>query len=259
MRTLSAALLAAQRAASREPYVAVVAENSIAGMRRLDFTLLNSTANTIGKHDVCVAGDGSVTRVRSDNAGNLLRQRNTTPGTGSGYAAACTTFAAGKGNQIACAAKGARVVIVYVDAAATAIKLIESTDNGATYGGEVAVVTAAAAVSDLAVAYKTSAGDLAVAWVTATTLNIIKRAAGVFGAASASGKTFSGTTYVAMTYGFDWDLVVTGTEVTTLNPTLWTIVHGDGNDAPTATWGALDVQQQAENNSLVTYKAPSIV
>ena len=48
MRTLSAALLAAQRAASREPYVAVVAENSIAGMRRLDFTQLNATANTIG-------------------------------------------------------------------------------------------------------------------------------------------------------------------------------------------------------------------
>ena len=116
--------------------------------------------------------------------------------------------------------------------------------------------TAAAAIADLAVAYKNSAGDLAIAWTTASTLNIIKRTAGTFGAASASGKTFDTTTYVAMTYGFDWDLVVTGTETVTLKPTLWTIVHGDGNDAPPATWGTLDPQQQAESDSLVTYKAP---
>ncbi len=259
MRTLPTDLLAAQRSASAEPLVDVVIENSMAGMRRLDFVQLDATANTIAKHDVCVAGDGSVTRVRSDGAGGILRQRNTTPGSGSGYAGAWTTVASGKGNQIACAAKGSRLAIVYVDAAGTGIKIVESVDNGATFGGENAVVTAAAAVVDLAVAYKSSSGDLAIAWATATTLNIIKRTSGAFGAASGSGLSFSSLNGVAMTFGFDYDLAVTGVEVTTLKPSLWTIVYGDGNDAPLNTWGTLNAQQQAESDASVTYKAPSIV
>ncbi|MFI5178432.1 MAG: hypothetical protein ACHQO8_07715, partial [Vicinamibacterales bacterium] len=140
MRALSADLLAAQRGASTEPQVDVVVENSIGGMRRLDFAQLDATANTIARHGVGVAGDGSVTRVRSDNSGGILRQRNTTPGSGAGFAAAWTVQATGKGNQVACAAKGARVAIVYVDAAGTGIKIVESTDNGGTFGAETAVV-----------------------------------------------------------------------------------------------------------------------
>ena len=259
MRTLPADLLAAQRSASAEPQIDVVVENSIGGMRRLDFALIDATANTIAKHDACVAGDGSVTRVRSDGAGGILRQRNTTPGSGSGYAASWATQASGKGNQIACAAKGARVAIAYVDAAGTGIKIVESSDNGGSFGAETAVVTAAAAVVDLAVAYKNSSGDLAIAWATATTLNIVKRTSGAFGAAAGSGATFSSVNGVAMTFGFDYDLAVTGVEVTTLKPSLWTIVYGDGNDAPANTWGTLNAQQQAESDASVTYKAPSIV
>ncbi len=259
MRTISSDLLAAQRSASSEPHVDVVVENSIGGMRRLDFAQIDATSNTIGKHDVCVAGDGSVTRVRSDNAGGILRQRNTSPGGGAGYAAAWTTQATGKGTQIACAARGARAAIVYVDAAGTGIKIVESADNGGTFGAETAVVTAAAAVTDLAVAYKNSSGDLAIAWATATTLSIIKRTAGAFGAASGSGATFSSVNGVAMAFGFDYDLVVTGVEVTTLKPSLWTIVYGDGNDAPLNTWGALNAQLVSESDAAVTFKGPSLV
>ena len=259
MRTLSADLLAAQRGASTEPQVDVVVENSIGGMRRLDFAQLDATANTIARHGVCVAGDGSVTRVRSDNSGGILRQRNTAPGSGAGYAAAWTVQATGKGNQIACAAKGARVAIVYVDAAGTGIKIVESTDNGGTFGAEAAVVTAAAAVTGLAVAYKNSGGDLAIAWATATALNIIKRTAGAFGAASGSGAAFSSVNGVAMTYGFDYDIVATGVEATSLKPSLWTIVYGEGNDAPLNTWGTLNPQQQSESDASVTYRAPSLV
>lgn len=259
MRTLPADLLAAQRSASAEPQVDIFVENSMAGMRRLDFVQLDGTANTIAKHDACVAGDGSVTRVRSDGAGGILRQRNATPGSGAGYSGAWTTVATGKGNQIACAARGSRVAIVYVDAAGTGIKIVESLDNGATFGGENAVVTAAAAVADLAVAYKSSSGDLAIAWATAAALNIIKRTSGVFGAASGSGSTFSSLNGVAIAFGFDYDLVVTGVEVTTLKPSLWTIVYGDGSDAPVNTWGTLNAQQQAESDASVTYKSPSVV
>src|SRR5262245_37666825 len=160
MRTLSSDLLAAQRAASTEPQVDVVVENSIAGIRRLDFALLDNTAQTIARHGVAVAGDGSVTRARADGAGNVKQQRGTSPG--SGAWTSWNTLTAGVGAQVACAAKGSRVAIVYTDGAGTGIKLKESTDNGATYGAEIAVTTAAASVGGIAVAYKNTGGDLAI-------------------------------------------------------------------------------------------------
>lgn len=160
---------------------------------------------------------------------------------------------------MACAAKGARVAVVYVDAAGTGIKLRESTDNGATYASEVAVTTAAASVNDLAVAYKNSGGDLAIAWAAGTSIAIIKRVSGSFGSASTASPGFSSLNGIAMAYGFDWDMVVTGVEATTLKPSLWTIVYGDGNDVPVNTWDTLLAQQQAESDAQVTYKAPSIV
>jgi hypothetical protein len=258
MRSLSADLLAAQRSASAEPRVDVVIENAVGGVRRLDFTLLDGTAQTIAKHGVAVASDGCVTRVRSDNAGNILQQRVAPPVAGVAWAS-WTTLATGKGNVIACAARGTRVAIVYADAAGTGIKLRESTDSGVTYAAETAVVTAAAVVVSLAVAYKSSSGDLAIAWVTAAQLNIIKRTGGAFGAAAGAGLTVSSLSGVAICYGFDWDIVLTGVEATTLARTLWTIVYGDGADAPAGTWGALYVQQQAESDSSVTYAAPAIV
>ncbi|HZS38479.1 MAG TPA: hypothetical protein VFF06_16705 [Polyangia bacterium] len=256
MRTLPAALTTAQRAASAEPYVDVVVENSAGGVRRLDFTQLDATAQAIARHDAAVAGDGSVTRVRIES-GAVKQQRVANPA--SGPWTSWNTLVSGIGTQAACAAKGARVAVVYTDAAGTGIKLRESTDNGATYGAEVAVTTAAAAVVDLAVAYKNTSGDLAIAWGAGTSLAIIKRTSGAFGAAASTSPGLSSVSGVAMTYGFDWDIVVTGVEATTLRPTLWTIVYGDGNDAAANTWGSLLAQQQAESDASITYRAPSVV
>src|SRR4029079_5911179 len=102
MRTLSPELLAAQRSASAEPLVEVVVENSIAGMRRLDFALLDSTPQPIAKHDLGVAGDGSVTRVRMES-GVVKQQRVTNPAVGPWTA--WTNLSSGMGAQVACAAK----------------------------------------------------------------------------------------------------------------------------------------------------------
>lgn len=256
MRTLSSPLIAAQQSPSAEPHVDVVVENSVGGVRRLDFTRIDNTSHNIAKHDAGVTGDGSVTRVRIDS-GAVKQQRVTNPALGPWNS--WNNLATGMGAQIACAAKGARAAVVYVDAAGTGIKLRESTDNGATYASEVAVTTAAAAVTDLAVAYKNTSGDLAIAWGAGVTIGIIKRTSGAFGGAATTSPGLSSTNGVAMTYGFDWDIAVTGVEATTLRPSLWTIVYGDGNDAALNTWGALQAQQQAESDALVTYKAPSIV
>jgi hypothetical protein len=256
MRTLGAPLTAAQQAAATEPYVAVSVENLIGSLRRLEFATLDATANGITNHGVAVADDGSVTRIRVTAAGTLYRQRVANPAAGPWTS--WTTQHTGKGDDCAVAARGTRVVIVYTDAAGTGIKYIESTDSGATYGGETAVTTAANPVKGLAVALKNSGGDLAVAWTTTTTLSIIKRTAGSFGAASGSGISVSSLNDLAMCYGADWDMAVAGVEVTTLRTSLWSIAYGDGGELAANTWGALNAQQQAETNSSVAFSAPSI-
>jgi hypothetical protein len=257
MRSIPTDLLAAQKSASSEPFVDVVASNEVAGVRRLDFAQLNATANPIAKHDVAVAGDGSVTRVRIDS-GAVKQDRATDPGA-TGPWNTWTNLATGMGTNVACAAKGTRVIVVYTDAAGTGIKMRESTDSGATYAAEVAVVTAAAAVTDLAVAYKNTSGDHAIVFGTATALNIIKRTSGTYGSIATHGTAFSSVNGVAAAYGVDWSIMLTGVEATTLKPSLWTTTYGDGGDVASNTWGALFVQQQAESDASVTYQAPSLV
>ncbi len=254
MRAISAALLAAQKSASSEPYVDVIAQNIIGGVTRLDYTQLDATANPIAKHDVCVAGDGSVTRVRID-AGAVKAARTTTPGTGSSWNT-WASLAAGMGTVIACAANGTRVIVVYADATDVNIKYRESTDSGATFGAETAVGAAAAAVVDLSVAYKNTAGDLCIVFATAAGLYASRRTAGAFAAASVSPLTPASFNGVAVTYAFDYEIVVTGAEQTTNKPTLWTTAYGDGGDVAVNTWMTATVQQQAESDAQVTYQAP---
>ena len=99
MRSIPADLLAAQKSATNEPFVDVIASNEIAGARRLDFISLNATANPIAKHDVAVAGDGSVTRVRID-AGAVKQDRATDPAA-TGPWNTWTNLATGMGTNVA--------------------------------------------------------------------------------------------------------------------------------------------------------------
>jgi len=254
VRTLPAALTTAQQSATNEPRVAVTADNTIAALRRLDFVQLDATAQTIAKHDACVPADGSLTRVRSDGAGNLFQQRVTTPAAGPW--GTWNAFGTGKGNVVACAAIGTRVIVIYTDAAGTGVKFRESTDYGVNFTAEAAAFTAGAAVVDLSVAYKAAGGDCAVAYVTAAALAICKRAAGTWGAPAVSAATFNSLNGVAVCYSTDYNLFVTGVEVTTLRRTFWTNTYGDGAAVALNTWGNLYTQQQAESDSSVSYNAP---
>jgi hypothetical protein len=254
VRTLSAELLAAQKDTARVPYVTVVTENSVRGLRRLAQQTYIGTNQTLADHGVAAPGDDSFTRVRSDGAGGILTNRITNVATGWN---AWTSRATGKGNIVGIAARAARVAIVYTDAAGTGLKLIESTDYGATYGSETAITTAGAAATHIKVAYKNDSGDLAVAWLQGdTNIRIIRRTSGSFGSVSASGAVAATLTGLALVYGFDWDIAATGTETTTLKPTLWTIVFGDGNDVTAGNWGSIQIQQQADVAASVAFSRP---
>jgi len=256
MRSISATLLAAQKAASAEPYVRAIADNTICGIARLDPVVADNTPNTLAQHGAGVVGDAYIVRARVA-AGTIYKNHSPIGGT---ISAAWTSMATGKGTTCNVAAQplGTNVALLYTDAAGTGIKIRESTDYGATYAGEAAVVTAGAAVAQLAAAYKAN-GDLAVAWVEAAQLRVIRRLAGVWGAVATSPTAVNSYTGLDIMHdGADWRLAVTGRENTTNRPTLWMLTFGDGFDYPAGTWSAYDIQQQAESDASVTYWSPSI-
>ncbi len=209
MRTLPAELIAAQKTASAVPYVPVAIENRVGAVRRYDYTMLDATANAITKHDVCVAADGTVMRVRAE-AGAIKLMRVPNPATGPWTT--WTNLATGMGTQVACAAEGARVIVVYSDAAGTGVRYRESTNSGASFGADTALVTAASAVTDLAVAYKNTSGDLLVAWTMASGLTVNRRVAGAFGGAVAWPHAAASLNGVAVTFNLDYEMVLTGAE-----------------------------------------------
>lgn len=251
MRTLPAELTAAQQSASNEPLVDVTVENSIAGMRRLDFEQMDATVNSTGPHDAAVAGDGSLTRTRIVG-GSVYAQR---------YPAAWATLQTGKGGHVKCDARGARVAVIYTAAGNNDIYFEESTDYGVTFGAAVLVASATpmGGVWDIAVAYKNVGGDCAVAYLNGTTFVVTKRTAGTWGGGGTwSGIGFAAASGLSMLYVYDWELAITGTATTTNKPTLWTAIYGDGNDQPAGTLSSLTVQFDAEADASVGYAAPSL-
>ena len=82
MRSLSSTLLAAQKEASRIPYVKVEAKNKIAGTVRLDWTRLYTGTEADYFHALTIPGDGSLIRVRLTppaDGRKLYRQRVANP------------------------------------------------------------------------------------------------------------------------------------------------------------------------------------
>jgi hypothetical protein len=223
MRTISAALTAAQKAASRDPYITAAVRNDIECVRRLDFTVLNDTFNTVGKHDIAVTADGAAHRVRNDS-GTIKYQRlvtadQDTPANWDLWTDLITGVGSG---PVAVAASGTRVLVVYASSGGTQSRYKESTDSGASFGADTALQNHALTINDLACAYKNDAGDCCVLVATAAaTLNAKERVAGAFGSNINSGVIAATITGVAVTYAFDYELLATGTETTTLKPTVW--------------------------------------
>jgi hypothetical protein len=65
MRTLTAALLAAQRSRSAVPYLKVTAADRIGGIRRLAFSRLYTGSEADSHHAAAMPGDGSLLRARA--------------------------------------------------------------------------------------------------------------------------------------------------------------------------------------------------
>jgi hypothetical protein len=248
MRSLSGALLAAQKAASGVPYVRAVVANKVRGMRHFVFAQTYTSGDGDSEHGAA-ADSTYLHRVRVSGV-TVQYERNA----GGGWT---QLSSGGAGIHVAIAAvNNARVAVVYGVAGSLYIR--ESTDQGGSWGAEVNVVGYGGTLQGLAVAYKSAGGDLCMFYADGATMKRIRRTSGTWGAAASWTQTAATVTGLAVCYYGDFQLVVTGTETTTLRPTVWSLVLGDGFSFTVDTWSAFFVQVQAEADESVLWQAPSV-
>jgi hypothetical protein len=252
MRTLSPALLAAQRSASAVPFLQAVVSDRGGGIHRLAWTRLYTGAEPDGYHAACVPGDSSLVRARV-TGGRLYYQRVAAPGPGSDFSA-WTDLGACANADVALCADGARVLLFYVDAGGTQVKVRESTDNGATLGAPVTAASAAGAVTWLAADVKAS-GDACLVYSVGGNVSSAKRNSGAWAAPAAWTNSAASVSGLACYHHGDWNLAVAGAD-TVGQAFLWTRVFGDGFAQAAGTWSSLREVMRASPGSQVSFRAP---
>ena len=135
MRQLSTTLLAAQKEATRTPYVKLEAKNKIAGVVRYDWSRLYTGAENDYFHAVTMPGDGSLIRARitpPSDSRKLYRQRVANPNPDSDFSQWVYT------NQydaviVTCCSSEAEVSILWIKNDCKIYQL-KSTDYGINWG-----------------------------------------------------------------------------------------------------------------------------
>ena len=239
MRELTSTLLAAQKQASGVPYVKVEASNKISGIVRLDWQRLYEGSEDDYHHALTIPGDGSLVRVRISLPGDgqkLYLQRVINPGPGSDFST--WTYTGNYGClAVAAASLGSEVLIFWVNASLE-LYYIRSTDFGSNWNTPVLIdYTPSTSVGGLAAAYKPD-GDIAVFFTDQDSLYVKKRIGGNWQSKSAWDKETGNLSGVAVCYGSDWNIAVSG-EDTAGNYRIWSLVYGDGGDIEEGVWSEL--------------------
>ncbi len=239
MRSLSSTLLAAQKAATRTPYVRVEAKNRIAGVVRLDWTRLYTGTENDYFHALIMPGDGSLVRARITlpaDSRKLYRQRVANPGPSSDFSQWVYTSQY-NAVVVAAASLGAEVSLFWINSSRE-IRRIKSTDYGVSWGSpELIDYSPTTAIYGIAAAYKPN-GDLAIFFADGATLYVKKHVGGSWQSKAAWDKTTGDLSSVAVVYDADWNLIVTGKD-SGGNFKLWSLVYGDGGDVSAGTWSEL--------------------
>ena len=256
MRSLSAPLLAAQKAKSSKPYLLAQFFDTCAFRRRLRWTSCYSGAEAAGPHCAVLGSDGSLNRFRVA-AGSLYRQRVASPAPGSDFSV--WTLVSTNRGAAAVTRYGATIELYAVRTDGGTpnreVWLYVSADDGASWGAGALVFTAPVAINYLAVGSKSDGTVLAV-FDNGVAVRKIKRVATVWGAQANWTNTAASLTGLACNFYFDFELVVTGTEAVTLEPRVWRCIYGDGYSEVLDTWSALMVYAQAAAGLGVSFSAP---
>ncbi|MBI2836143.1 MAG: hypothetical protein HYX85_00415 [Chloroflexi bacterium] len=255
MRSLSATLLAAQKKASRTPFVRVEAKNQVVGVVRLDWTRLYSGSENDYYHALTIPGDGSLIRVRVTlpaDGRKLYRQRVANPGPSSDFSQ-WTYISQYDAVAVAAASQGSEISILWINSSRE-IQRIKSTDYGVSWGSpELIDYTPTTAVYGLAAAYKPN-GDLAIFFADQATLYVKKYVGGSWQAKAVWDKSTGDLSGVSVSYNADWNLLVTGKN-TAGDFKLWSLAYGDGGDVSTGVWSSLKELASAPADGQFEYSA----
>ena len=254
MRTLPAALLAAQRNASAVPYVKLEVTDRLAGVPRLRWERLYTGSEDDYHHAVTMPADGSLIRTRVSAANVLYLQRVISPGPSSDFSAWTSLGGVSDASGVALTSLGTTVLLFYVDTDRRTIKVKESTNSGQSFGSAVTVLTAASDVGRLAAGVNAS-GVVALFFTLAATVYVVKRTSGSWGSPSAWTNSVAGITGLVCVYNLDWDIALTGTDADG-NAHLWTCLYGDGFGQSTDTWSSLTSIALASSGSDVEFHTP---
>ncbi len=255
MRTLSASLTAAQKAASFRPFMRVKVTDKMADVLRLRFTRLYDGSETDAKHCVTIPIDGSLLRIRIDPAGPTAQySRVTSPDAASDYSS-WSSLGSVANADVALTANGANVALAIVQAAGTDMYVTDSSNNGESFGAAV-LAASLAGVTWLALALK-SDGDAMLFYSDGTSLYTARRTSTVWQTPIEWGKTPNTITGIAVALSGDFHVVIAGTDSDD-NPAVWTSVFGDGVSQTVDTWSTLLAFSEAADGSGVTFSAPSI-
>ena len=239
MRSLSSTLLAAQKQATRIPYVRVEAKNKIAGVVRLDWARLYSGSEADYFHALTIPDDGSVIRVRITlpaDSRKLYRQRVADPGPSSDFSqwTYCNQYDA---VIVTATSLGAEVSIFWIKGDRGVYQL-KSTDYGATWGSaELIDYCPTTAIYGITAAYKPN-GDIALFFADQATLYVKKYVSGEWQNKATWDKTTGDLSGVATVYDSDWNLFITGKDQNG-NFKLWSLVYGDGGEVSPGSWSSL--------------------
>ncbi len=253
MRTLTATLLAAQRAASHIPCVKVEVCNRVDGAVRLEWERLYTGAEADYYHAIAMPGDGSLVRARltpGADGQKLYRQRVANPGPLSDFSSWVYTDQYNC-SVVAAAALGAEVIIFWINSSRE-VQYILSADNGATWGiPQLIDYSPTPSVYGLAAAYKPN-GDLAIFFADQSNLYVKKRVGGSWQEKVLWDKTTGDLSGVAAVYDGDWMLLITGQDAGG-NRKLWSLVYGDGGAVTAGTWSDLKEIASAASDASFEY------
>ena len=259
MRTLSDALLRAQRSTSSGPWVRVEALDRMAGIARLRFQRLHTGAEPQGPHTLIIPADGSLVRARVDPTDNhiLYYQRVSNPSPTADYTRWISLGAVSGNAGVALCSAGSEVLLFSVSTNRRTINARTSTDSGSTFGQPAYVTTASSTVTSLATAFKPD-GTVLLLYVIGNGLYAIRRSEGEWGSPRIWTNSLSRIDGVAVHYNDDWNVVVTGRTPGNSKSGVWSTVFGDGSKQALGTWSGLKAVTESRPGQTSDFLAPSL-
>ena len=257
VKTLSSTLLAAQKSRSAQPYVQAILRDYYSEGARVRFERWYTGGEADGPVACVAAADGALVRARND-AGTLYVSRVASPGPGSTYSSWSSVETVFSGAGVALVRlPNDDLWLLYVETDHTTIEVMVSTDDGMSWASGVTTVSAGGNKDHLAAAANAS-GDVVLFWNEGATVYTSRWNGSAWGTRTAWSSTVASVTGLAARWQGDFQVVVTGTEVTTTHPMVWATRFGDGFGGALGVWTPLRTISDASAGSDVSFSYPAL-